>query len=312
MGARSLSQNNGREPLTRDGHETNNEIHSFLPAGSIMQQIRQILFVPPAPIVWAEHLDLFRSNGIDLQTTLTVSSDQIGQGLADGTWDIGVGVVDNIIAWNQERRAGLQILAQLEHTQVMAFCARAGCTSLADAARGLIGVDATSNGFVLALYRALAREGIDRAHCRFEAVGGVRHRFEALLAGRIDATILVPPFIDKAIAAGCTRLWAGEDVVPAYPGVVAAARAEWLRANETAAASYLEALLAANAWAMAPENADAAAAALVAKGYAEPAAARLVRNPVPDLEVSLAGWDETVALRQECGCCLIPNRTRQQ
>jgi ABC-type nitrate/sulfonate/bicarbonate transport system substrate-binding protein len=261
--------------------------------------------VPPAPIVWAEHLDLFRSNGIDVQTTPTISSDQIGQGLADGTWDIGVGVVDNVIAWNQERNAGLQILAQLERTQVMAFCARAGCASLADAARGEIGVDATSNGFVLALYRALAREGIDRAHCRFEAVGGVRHRFEALLAGRIDATILVPPFIDKALAAGCTRLWSGEDVVPAYPGVVAAARGEWLRVNETAAASYLKALLAANAWAMVPKNAAAAAAALEAKGYAMPAAGRLVRDAVPGLAVSRAGWDETVALRRECG--LLPD-----
>ena len=269
-----------------------------------MQQVRQILFVLPAPVVWARHLDLFRSCGIDLQTTQTVSSDQIGEGLADGTWDVGVGVVDNVIAWNQERSADLRIMAQLERTQVMAFCARPGCGSLAEAARGVIGVDATSNGFVLALYRALARAGIDRRHCRFEPVGGVRHRFEALQAGRIDATVLVPPFIDMALSAGCVKLWSGEDVVPAYPGVVAAAPARWLQANEVGALGYLQALSDANAWAMAPENAEAAGAVLLAAGYSEAAASRLVRNAVPGLEVAMAGWEETVALRRECG--LLP------
>lgn len=269
-----------------------------------MQQVRQILFVPPAPVVWAQHLDLFRSCGIDLQTTQTVSSDQIGAGLAEGTWDVGVGVVDNVIAWNHERGADLRIMAQLERTQVMAFCGRPGCGSLAEAARGAIGVDATSNGFVLALYRALARAGIDRRHCRFEPVGGVRHRFEALQAGRIDATILVPPFIDMALSAGCVKLWSGEDIVPDYPGVVATAPARWLQANQAGARGYLQALRDANAWAMAPENVEAAGAALLAAGYSEAAASRLVRNAVPGLEVAMSGWAETVALRRECG--LLP------
>lgn len=43
-----------------------------------MDKVRQILFVPPAPIVWAAHLGASRENGIDLDTTQTLSSDQIG------------------------------------------------------------------------------------------------------------------------------------------------------------------------------------------------------------------------------------------
>ena len=221
-------------------------------AHSVTTRLRQILFVPPAPLVWTRHLDLFAARALDVETTQTLSSDQLGQGLADGTWDIGIAVVDNVIAWNDERRANLRIVAQLERSTVMAFCGLPRFRSLAEAAAQPIAVDSTTNGFVLVLYRALARAGIDWRACRFDAVGGVRQRFEALESGHAAATILVPPFIERALAAGFTQLWSGDEIAPAYPGVVVAARADWLDANGEAVAQYLGALLAANAWAADP------------------------------------------------------------
>ncbi|MBM3508298.1 MAG: hypothetical protein FJX64_11495 [Alphaproteobacteria bacterium] len=265
-------------------------------------KVRQILFVPPAPIVWAEHCRLFAKHGVEVETTQTLSSDQLGQGLADGTWDVGVGVVDNIIAWNDERKAGLQIMAQLERTNVMAFFSSK--ETLSETAQSPVAVDSTTNGFVLVLYRALARAGIDRHKLRYDAVGGVRHRFEALAAGKTSATILVPPFIDMAIAKGFRKLWDGADIAPAYPGVVVAARAAWLRDNAAAARGYMHALLEANEWA--PNSASQAVASLVAARFSEPAAQRLVQDVVPNLEPSRAGWDEVVALRRECGLLLRP------
>lgn len=271
-----------------------------------MIRLRQILFVTPAPIVWAQRLALFGKHGVEVETTQTASSDQLGQGLADGTWDVGVGVVDNVIAWNQERGAGLQIVAQLERSTVMAFCGAARYATLAAAAAEPIAVDSTTNGFVLVLYRALAREGIDWHGCRYDAIGGVRHRFEALETGKAASTILIPPFIDMALAKGFRKLWDGADVAPAYPGVVLAARAAWLRQNEGAALGYLRALLEANAWAARPANVAEAVDALVAARYAEGAARRLVRDVVPGLEPSREGWDESIALRRECGLLPAP------
>jgi ABC-type nitrate/sulfonate/bicarbonate transport system substrate-binding protein len=271
-----------------------------------MTTIRQILFVPPAPIVWAQRLALFQKHGLEVETTQTTSSDELGQGLADGRWDLGVGVVDNVIAWNHERGAGLQIVAQLERSTVMAFYGVARYATLADAAAEPIAVDSTTNGFVLVLYRALAREGIDWRGCRFDAVGGVRHRFEALAAGKATSTILIPPFIDMAVARGFRKLWDGAEVAPAYPGVVVAAREAWLRENEAAALGYLRALLEANAWAARRENAAEAVAALVAARYADRAAQRLVRDIVAGLEPSRPGWDESIALRRECGLLPVP------
>jgi ABC-type nitrate/sulfonate/bicarbonate transport system substrate-binding protein len=268
-----------------------------------MSRLRQILFVPPAPIVWAEHLNLFAQHGVDVETTQTLSSDQMGQGLADGAWDAGIAVVDNVIAWNDGRRAGLQIVAQLERSTVMAFCALPQYARLADAAAQPIAVDSTTNGFVLVLYRALRHAGLDRHGCRFERAGGVRQRFEALVAGAASATILVPPFIDLALAKGFGKLWDGADIAPAYPGVVVAARAAWLAENGDAMLRYLRALVEANRWA--GERPQEAAAALTRARYADHAAQRLVRGAVPGLEVAQSGWDEVVALRRESG--LMPN-----
>jgi ABC-type nitrate/sulfonate/bicarbonate transport system substrate-binding protein len=269
-----------------------------------MSKVRQILFVPPAPVVWADHLNLFQRHGVSVESTQTLSSDHMGQCLADGACDVGIAVVDNVIAWNDERSATLQIVAQLERATVMAFCALPKYASLADAAADPIAVDSTTNGFVLVLYRALRQAGLDWRACRFERVGGVRQRFEALAAGSAGATILVPPFIDMALAKGFRKLWDGTDVAAAYPGVVVAARAAWLRENEDAALAYLGALREANRWAT--KHPGDAVGALTAARYAEAAAQRLVRDAVPGLEVSQAGWDEVASLRRECGLMPAP------
>jgi ABC-type nitrate/sulfonate/bicarbonate transport system substrate-binding protein len=272
----------------------------------VKTRLRQILFVPPAPLVWARHLDLFAARGIDVETTQTTSSDQLGEGLADGTWDVGIAVIDNVIAWNDERRADLRIIAQLERSTVMAFCGVARFHSLAEAAAEPIAVDSTTNGFVLVLYRALARAGIDWRTCRLDAVGGVRQRYVALESGCAVSTILVPPFIDRAVEAGFKRLWSGDEIAPAYPGAVVAVRAAWLRDNGDAAARYVGALVAANSWAASPANRDAAVAALVDARYAQTAARRLVGDIVPGLVPARDGFDDVIALRRECGLLAQP------
>jgi ABC-type nitrate/sulfonate/bicarbonate transport system substrate-binding protein len=264
-------------------------------------RLRQIQFLSPAPVAWANRIHAFAAEALEVEITQTVSSDQLGQGLAEGTWDLGIGVMDNIIAWNAERSAGLAIIAQLERSTVMSFCATPGCDTLADAAKRPIAVDATTNGFVLVLYRALARSGIDWRSCTYDAVGGVKHRYDALMEGRALSTILIPPFDAMAQAKGFKILWRGADIAPAYPGQVVGARARWLKEHGDTVVRYLRALVAANRWGTAPANRDAAIQALIDARYSQPAAERLVREAVADLRVSLSGWEEVASLRRECG-----------
>jgi ABC-type nitrate/sulfonate/bicarbonate transport system substrate-binding protein len=257
-------------------------------------------------VVWATHLQLFSKKGLDLRTKQTASSDELGQGLADGTWDAGIGVIDNIISWNRDLSADLQVIAQLERSTLMAFCGLPSYISLKDAAGGKIGVDSTTMGFIMVGYRAFAKAGIDWRHCRYEPVGGVRQRFEALESGDCDSTILVPPFIDMAVAKGFKKLWSGETIAPNYPGVVVAGRRSWLNANEHAVRGYLGALEDANSWASKMENAKEAVGALMASRYSEVAAKNLVARILPDLRPSLPGWQEVVSLRREAGMLPSP------
>lgn len=269
-----------------------------------MNIVRQIQFVPPAPVVWAQHTGAFVRHDVELATTQTLSSDEIGRALADGRQDVGIGVVDNVIAWTAEFGADLVILAQLERDMVMAFVARPDLATLADAAAHPIAVDSTTNGFVLVLYRALARAGIDYRGLRFDRVGGVRQRFEAFAAGAASSSILVPPFVDLALRRGLRKLWDGADVAPGYPGVVVTARRDWVARHAEPARRYLAALVEANAWASSAQ--EDAISALVAARYAESDARRLVSDAVPGLRASRAGWNQVCALRRECGLMPAP------
>lgn len=269
-----------------------------------MLTLRQIHFVPPAPVVWAERIGAFARHGVTLEAVQTASSDEIGQGLAGDRYDVGIGVADNAIGWSVERNADLVITAQLEARMELRFCVAPRFATLAEAAAEPIAVDATTNGFVLVLYRALARAGIAREACRFDTVGGVRHRFEALIEGRATATILVPPFDSMAQARGFRVLWDVAEMAPGYPGVVVVTQRA--PAREEALVRYLAALQAANRWATDPANAEEARAALVAARYDEAAAERLIRSAVPGLRPVPAGIAETIALRAESGLPPFP------
>lgn len=264
-----------------------------------MTPLRVILFVPPAPLVWAQATAAFARFAVAVEVTQTASSDEIGIGLAMGRYDVGIGVADNAIGWSVERAVDLVIAAQLERRMELRFCAAASLPTLADAAARPIAVDATTNGFVLVLYRALARAGIARDACRFEMVGGVKQRFEALMDGRATSTILVPPFDALAAARGFRTLWDVREMASDYPGVVVVVRRD--APSREAVVRALAAMVWANAWAMEAANHHAAKAALLAARYSDAAAETLIATAVPALRPIPAGIAETIALRAECG-----------
>lgn len=268
--------------------------------------IRQIHFVSPAPIVWAQSIGSFQDQSLRVEMTQTLSSEQIGSGLAEGTWDVGVCVMDNVIAWNDQYHSDLVMLVQLERSTEMSFVAAGDIYTLKQAVAEPIAVDATTNGFVLVLYRALSRIGIDWRSCRFSEVGGVRHRFDSLMRGESCSTILIPPFDSLAQKEGHTVLWRGAEMAPHYPGQVIVARRKWISSNIDLVRRYVQALLLANQWALVHRNLDRAIAALVEAGYSEEEARRRVEFAVPDLAVSPEGWSEVAALRKECG--LMPRQ----
>jgi hypothetical protein len=274
----------------------------FCERQAVTLRLRQILFVPPAPLVFAQHLDLFAAHGVDVETTQTLSSDHLGQGLADGTWDVGIAVMDNVIAWNQERSADLRIVAQLERSTVMAFCGLARYRSLAEAAMQPIAVDSTTNGFVLVLYRALARAGNRLAYLPLRS-GRRRAATVRSACSRHGCRDHPRAALHRPRARlGIQKLWSGDEIAPRVSGRRRHC-ARRLAAGERGDDGALHCAHCSrqSAWAADASHRDAAIAALVAARYANRAAERLVRDPVPDLAPVRSGFDEVIALRRECG-----------
>lgn len=147
------------------------------------------------------------------------SSDAQFEALVAGEADAVVTAMDNVIGWN--RRAGprdFRVVAQVERTTPLALIGAPGRKNMADLHGANLLVDAVDNGFVIALRAMLRTAGIDENTCRLTPAGGVTERYEALLAGRGDATLLGQPFAGQAVEAGLTQIASVQQVWPGFPG----------------------------------------------------------------------------------------------
>lgn len=136
--------------------------------------------------------------GLDLETSHAVSSESQLEGLMAGKLDMAITAIDNLFTWT-EAGADVRLIAQVEKTTPLKVYARGSAGSLAELEGCRFGVDAPLNGFVLAARRVLRSAGVE---VQYVTVGGVRERFDALVAGDVDATLLGPPFSELASAQG--------------------------------------------------------------------------------------------------------------
>jgi ABC-type nitrate/sulfonate/bicarbonate transport system substrate-binding protein len=154
-----------------------------------------------------------------IQASRNPSSDAQFEALVAGEVDAVVTAMDNVIGWN--RRPGpkdFRVVAQVERTTPLALVAAPGRKSIADLRGANLLVDSMDNGFVIALRAMLREAGIDENDCRFTPAGGVTERYEAMLAGRGDATLLGQPFARQAVEAGLMQIASVQQAYPAFPG----------------------------------------------------------------------------------------------
>lgn len=177
-----------------------------------MQDLRIMWFVPP-PIA-----ALARNIAEEVEGVLSRSSDEQFEALAKGECHAVITAMDNVFDWNRRAGSGdFQIIAQMERTTPLSLIGHKNQT-LSELKGAEFLVDALSNGFVVALHAMLASAGVAAESYSVREAGGVRARFEELLAGNGDATLLGPPFDGMAIDAGLSRIARVQDVYPQFPG----------------------------------------------------------------------------------------------
>lgn len=181
-----------------------------------MSNSLKVMWFVPQPIV---ELAAQAPRATSVKAIRNPSSDAQFEALVTGEVDAVVTAMDNVIGWN--RRPGpedFRVVAQVERTISLALIAAPIRKSMADMGNADLLVDAVDNGFVIALRAMLRDGGVNESGCRFTPAGGVTERYEALLAGRGDATLLGPSFAKQAIEAGLTRIASVEQAYPAFPG----------------------------------------------------------------------------------------------
>ena len=154
-----------------------------------------------------------------IQASRNPSSDAQFDALVAGEADAVVTAIDNVIGWN--RRAGprdFRVVAQVERTTPLALIGAPGRKRMSDLRGANLLVDAIDNGFVIALRAMLRDAGIDENACRLTPAGGVTERYDAVLAGRGDATLLGQPFARLAVEAGLVQIASVQQAYPAFPG----------------------------------------------------------------------------------------------
>lgn len=236
--------------------------------------LKAIWFVPPVIAATAERLGLLESDGLTIKGALTRSSDEQFEGLRDGRFDAAVTAMDNVIMWNRRPGCGdLRIVAQIEANTGISLVARPGHATVGALAGQCLLVDSAVNGFVVALRAMLADAGVDFDECEIIEAGGVKERFDRLLAGEGDATLLGPPFVEMAEARGLSRLVDADVAYPGFPGQGLVVRQGLIETRGEELARWLTALERARAACRADPAATASAVA--ASGLPQPVAERL-------------------------------------
>lgn len=180
------------------------------------QKLRVMWFVPPAVAVaaaWNERPDF------TLESSRTHSSDEQFDALVNGRTDAVVTSIDNVLHWNQ--RPGPKdfvVVAQVESTTPLRLIGRPSLSTPADLLGGNILVDAPENGFVVALMSILHANGVNVGDYSMSQAGGVVERYNAIIKGEGDATLLGPPFDSLAIKQGLKEIASVQSYYPEFPG----------------------------------------------------------------------------------------------
>ena len=263
-----------------------------------MHTLRLLWFVPSPVAVVADAWGL--TTGVTVHAERNASSEAQFDALASGQVDAVVTAIDNVMDWNlRDGPRDLCVIAQMESTTPLTLVGRKGRTSLEGLRGSTLLVDAPCNGFIVALRAMLADSGVGPDAYALESVGGVKERFDALLAGRGDATLLGPPFDAMALQTGLVRIAGVQERYPAFPGqglVVSAGSIERLR---PALSLWLNALEQARI--RMGSDAGAARQALARAGFPAPAIDAMVLSTPATLHPDRAGVELLIEQRRKVG-----------
>ena len=221
------------------------------------------------PVWAAQRQGFFEAQGVSVQLSYTPNSVYLITRLLDGTYDIGLAGIDNIVAY-QEGQGEAKIA---DNPDLFAFLGNDGgfasvvsapsIKSIAELKGKTVSVDAMTTGYAFVVRELLSRNGLAETDVNYVRAGGTSSRYRDLLAGKHDATLLRTPFELLAKNRGFNQLAVAESL-GAYEGTVGAARRSWAKANEPALLGFIRGYRAGVDWIYDRANREVVEALLIA------------------------------------------------
>jgi ABC-type nitrate/sulfonate/bicarbonate transport system substrate-binding protein len=265
------------------------------------------------PVWAAQRQGYFEANHVAVQIAYTPNSGFLVTSLFDGKSDIALALVDNLIAY-QEGQGEAAIPANPDLTVFMggdggflAAVAAPSIHSFADLKGKTLSVDAMTTGAAFVLRELVARGGVADGDVTYVRAGGTANRYNELLAGKHDATLLRTPFEVLAQNRGYHVL-ANVESLGAYQGTVGYVRQSYARDHDAQMTGFLKGYKAGLDFVADPGNRGVAEALLVANiRDMTPALAKqsydLLLDPqrglTRDLKPDAAGIATVLALRSK-------------
>ena len=227
-----------------------------------MKPIKLIVF--PGGFNWpvwvAEEKGFFAAQRIEVAVTPTPGSVYQLTHLIDGTFDIAITLIDNVIAYRSGQGeapvTGPDLCGYLAaDSRAFPTLVTAPDITTYAALRGrTLSVDAMTTGYAFVLLAMLEAGGLGPDDYTLERVGGVQQRYQGLLEGKHAGSLFISPFETLLNARGCNVLDSAISVLGAYQGHVAAARRGWVDANRDAMAGFVRAFIDGVGWLYDPAN----------------------------------------------------------
>jgi ABC-type nitrate/sulfonate/bicarbonate transport system substrate-binding protein len=264
------------------------------------------------PLWAAQRQGFFQDQKLAVELAFTPNSVFLVTNLLSGRYDLGFMGIDNVIAY-QEGQGEVPV----ESPDLFAFLggdngllavvSAPSIKTAADLKGHALSVDAMTTGFAFVLREYVSKSGLKDSDVSYVRAGGTAPRYNALMEGKNDATLLRTPFDLIARNRGFNVLAAG-DALGSFQGTVGVATRRWAAKNEDVLVRFIRAYRAGLDWVYDPKNRAIAEALLIANTrdmtpeIAKTALTQLLDAGLQrDAAISVEGVRQVMALRSKYG-----------
>jgi len=212
------------------------------------------------PVWVAQDRGLFARNGLTINVTETPGSVVQWTSLSEGTSDLAITLMDNVIAYREGQGEApvtvpdaIAVMAS-DALLMPALVTQPDIKSYEDLRGKALSVDAAITGLALILYALLEKGGLKSGDYQLVRTGGVLARFEGLKRQEFAGALFNTPFSNQLQELGYRALDTAASVMQRYQGHVVATRAGWAQKNSRALQGFLRALSDAIDWLYDPAN----------------------------------------------------------